>query len=69
MCFKVNWNEKSTNIQAIANELNIGTDSVVFVDDSIFEIEAVKSILPDVTVIQYDRELMYDCMINFLALI
>ncbi len=58
--FKVNWNDKPGNIQAIANELNIGTDSMVFVDDSLFEIEAVKSVLPDVTVIQYDRELMYD---------
>lgn len=59
-CFKVNWNDKPGNIQAIADELNIGTDSMVFVDDSMFEIEAVKSVLPDVTVIQYDRELMYD---------
>lgn len=59
-CFKINWNDKPANIKAIADELNIGTDSMVFVDDSIFEIEAVKSVLPDVTVIQYDRELMYD---------
>ena len=58
-CFKVNWNDKPTNIKAIANELNISLDSIVFVDDSIFEIEAVKSVLTDVTVIQYDRELMY----------
>ena len=59
-CLKVNWNDKPMNIKAIADELNIGTDSMVFVDDSIFEIEAVKSVLPDVTVIPYDRELMYD---------
>ncbi len=59
-CFKINWHDKPTNIKAIANELNISLDSMVFVDDSIFEIEAVKSVLPDVTVIQYDRELMYD---------
>lgn len=59
-CFKINWNDKPANIKAIANELNISLDSMVFIDDSIFEIEAVKSVLPDVTVIQYDRELMYD---------
>lgn len=59
-CFEVNWNDKPTNIKAIATELNIGTDGMVFVDDSIFEIEAVKSVLQDITVIQYDRELMYD---------
>ena len=59
-CFKINWNDKPANIKAIKSELNINLDSIVFIDDSIFEIEAVKSVLPDVTVIQYDRELMYD---------
>lgn len=59
-CFKVNWNDKPGNIQAIADELNIGTDSMVFVDDSLFEFEAVKTVLPEVTTIRYDRELMYD---------
>lgn len=59
-CFKVNWNNKPTNIQKIADELNVSTDSMVFVDDSIFELEAVKSVLPEVTAIQYDRETMYD---------
>lgn len=59
-CFKVNWTDKPANIQKIADELNIGTDSMVFVDDSTFELEAVKSVLPEVTTIQYDRENMYD---------
>lgn len=59
-CFKVNWSDKPGNIQAITDELNIGTDSMVFIDDSLFEIEAVKSVLPGVTAIQYDREQMYD---------
>lgn len=58
--FKVNWSDKPSNIQMIADELNIGTDSMVFVDDSIFEIEAVKSNLPEVTAIRYDRESMYN---------
>ncbi len=34
-CFKVNWNDKPTNIKLIADELNIGTNSMVFVDASI----------------------------------
>lgn len=59
-CFKVNWNDKLENIKLISDELNIGTDSMVFVDDSIFELEAVKFVLPEVTVIQYDRESIYD---------
>lgn len=58
-CFKANWNDKPTNIQMIADELNIGTDSMVFVDDSPFELEAVKSVLPEVTTIQYERDSMY----------
>lgn len=59
-CFKVNWNDKPANIKAIADELNIGTESMVFVDDSMFEIEAVKSVLPEVTTIRYDRESIYN---------
>lgn len=59
-CFKINWNDKPGNIKAIADELNIGTDSMVFVDDSLLELEAVKSVLPDVTTIRYDRETMYN---------
>ena len=34
--FKANWNPKSTNIETIANEINIGLDSLVFIDDTIF---------------------------------
>jgi FkbH-like protein len=33
-CFKANWEPKSENIAAIARELNLGTDSFVFVDDN-----------------------------------
>lgn len=59
-CFKVNWNDKPTNIKLISDELNIGINSMVFIDDSLFEIEAAKSFLPDLTTIQYDRDLMYN---------
>lgn len=59
-CFKVNWSDKPGNTKAIADELNIGTDSMVFVDDSLFELEAVKSVLPEVTIIRYDRESIYN---------
>ncbi len=45
---KVNWNTKVENIQEIAAELNIGLDSLIFVDDSPFEIESVQSQLPQV---------------------
>ncbi|MDR1622766.1 MAG: HAD-IIIC family phosphatase [Synergistaceae bacterium] len=47
---KADWSPKSANIQAIARELSIGLDSLVFVDDNPLEREAVKSALPEVAV-------------------
>jgi len=41
---KINWNPKSQNIQDIANEINVGIDSLLFIDDNPFEIEEVKAI-------------------------
>ena len=52
---KINWVDKATNIREIAEELNIGLDSVVFVDDSPFEVGYVKSELPEVTVIKVPK--------------
>ena len=54
---KVNWNDKVSNIREIAKELNIGLDSLVFVDDSDFEVEAVRSQLPMVKVFQVPKKL------------
>mgnify|MGYP003976693067 FL=1 len=42
---KINWNSKSQNIKDISNELNVGLESVVFLDDSDFELEEVNSAL------------------------
>jgi FkbH-like protein len=49
-CFKANWNPKHENIRAIAEELNIGLESLVFVDDSPAERELVSAQLPTVAV-------------------
>lgn len=59
-CFKINWNNKADNIKKISDELNIGLDSIVFIDDSEFEINSVRTILPEVTCILYDRDTVYD---------
>ncbi len=48
--FVANWEEKPANIQRIRDILNIGMDSMVFLDDNPFEREAVRSLLPDITV-------------------
>lgn len=58
-CFAVNWNDKPGNIQVISKELNIGLDSIVFVDDSPEEIAAVKALLPEVTSIRFYRDMDY----------
>ena len=57
--FQCNWNNKSDNIKDIVNRLNIGIESVVFVDDSVFEVESVKNSLPNITAILYKRESIY----------
>ena len=49
---KINWLDKATNLRAIASDLNIGTDSLVFVDDSNFEINLIKEQVPEVLTIQ-----------------
>jgi FkbH-like protein len=48
--FVANWNDKPANIRAIADELNIGLDTLVFVDDNPFERELVRRELPMVAV-------------------
>ena len=49
---KVNWIDKANNLRAIASELNIGIDSLVFVDDSNFEINLIKEQVPEIYTIQ-----------------
>lgn len=58
-CFCVNWDNKADNIKAISKTLNIGLDSIVFIDDSDFEVQAVKALLPEVTVVKYERDSVY----------
>jgi FkbH-like protein len=50
---KADWNPKPENIASIARELNIGLDSLVFIDDNPLEREAVKADLPEVTVPEF----------------
>jgi len=47
---RANWEPKPTNLESIANELNIGLDSFVFIDDNPLERETMKITLPQVTV-------------------
>jgi FkbH-like protein len=50
--FKANWQDKASNIRDLAEELSLGLDSFVFLDDSPLEREWVRSQLPQVAVIE-----------------
>lgn len=49
---RVNWDDKATNLKALAEEWNIGLDSIVFVDDSDFELGLIRQALPAVTTLK-----------------
>ena len=54
LIIKANWNPKDINIMEIANEINIGVDSLVFVDDNPAERHIIKEnvkgvAVPDIT--------------------
>ena len=48
--FQANWEEKTGNLRQISEDLHIGLDSLVFVDDSAVERELVRAQLADVAV-------------------
>jgi len=62
LLIKSNWTDKAQNIVDIANELNIGLDSFVFIDDNPRERERVKSELPMIEVPEFPSEpyMLYD---------
>lgn len=49
-CFVTNWDDKATNLRRIATQLNIGLESLVFVDDNPAERDLVRRELPQVAV-------------------
>jgi FkbH-like protein len=48
---RINWKEKANNLLGIASELNVGIDTLAFLDDDAVERERIKALLPEVTVI------------------
>lgn len=55
--WKINWNNKAQNIMELSEELNIGLDYFVFVDDNPVECNFVKEQLPMVEVVQVPQKL------------
>jgi FkbH-like protein len=58
-CFVANWSDKAGNLRAIAEQLNIGVDSLVFVDDNPFERNIVRRELPMVAVPELPEDVAY----------
>jgi FkbH-like protein len=48
---RINWNEKAQSLREIAEELSLGLDAFVFVDDNPVECEAIRQQMPEVAVV------------------
>ena len=65
--FVANWNNKVDNISSIQQILNIGFDSMVFLDDNPFERNMVRESIPEITVPELPQdpaeylEFLYGC--------
>jgi FkbH-like protein len=57
--FEIHWESKVESIKRVAKKLNIGVDSLVFVDDNPKEIGEVTERLPDVSCVMVPEELAY----------
>lgn len=54
---KINWNNKADNIRLIAKEMNLGLDSLVFIDDNPIERELVRQNVPEVIVPEFPKDI------------
>jgi FkbH-like protein len=51
-----NWRPKHSNLTELAQALNLGVDSFVFVDDSAYECGLIRTVLPGVAVVHLDED-------------
>jgi FkbH-like protein len=58
-CFVANFNDKAANLRHIAKTLNLGLDSLVFVDDNPVERALIRAELPQVLVVELPDEPAY----------
>lgn len=54
--YRINWNNKADNIRSLSKELNIGLESMVFIDDNPSERELVRNELPMVEVPEFPKQ-------------
>lgn len=55
-CIKINWQNKVYNMKEIASEINIGTDSLVFIDDDPFNRALIKNNLSEILVVDLPND-------------
>lgn len=53
---KINWKNKAENIKELSRELNIGIDSMVFIDDNPVERENIKNYFGDIIVPHFPQD-------------
>ncbi|MFH1417411.1 MAG: HAD-IIIC family phosphatase [Planctomycetota bacterium] len=53
---RVNWQPKPENVKQLAEDLNLGLDSFVFMDDSAVECEMMRTVLPQVLTVHLPEE-------------
>lgn len=53
---RINWQDKASNMRQLAEELSLGLDSFVFLDDNPYELEMIQQALPEVTVVAVPTE-------------
>lgn len=54
--WRINWTDKAENIKSMAEELNLGLSSFVFIDDNPVERQRVRNALPDVAVPELPKD-------------
>jgi FkbH-like protein len=59
--WRINWNDKANNISELAEELNLGLDAVVFIDDNPVERDRIRQALPAVLVPEWPANPAYYC--------
>eukprot|EP00993_Chasmostoma_nieuportense_P001318 NODE_220_length_2656_cov_38.353895_g205_i0.p1 GENE.NODE_220_length_2656_cov_38.353895_g205_i0~~NODE_220_length_2656_cov_38.353895_g205_i0.p1 ORF type:complete len:863 (+),score=259.85 NODE_220_length_2656_cov_38.353895_g205_i0:234-2591(+) len=61
---RINWSAKPENIRDIALALNIGLDSILFIDDNPIEREAVQLAIPEVRILGESIEMVRSILLS-----
>jgi FkbH-like protein len=51
---RAGWDRKSSSITDILKSLNLGSSSAIFIDDSLFELDEVKNVHPDLNCVKFE---------------